>query len=115
MKIETILKYQKKEPVLKIARKRTTEKSRPFVKTPFITASPIFLERYRIFADLHFDENTKLITIKLPCLKSVYKLPQYAEVVVFSRISRLCLPLFLFYSAFDKVNDHSHAGMHIAR
>ena len=45
----------------------------------------------------------------------MHKLPQYADDDDSSQNSRLCLPLILFYSALDKYQEHSHAGLHIAQ
>ena len=42
--IETILKDQQRDPVLKIMYERITEKARPSERTPIITASPYLLE-----------------------------------------------------------------------
>ena len=85
------------------------------MKTPVITGGPFLLEYCRTFPNLYTDQNTKLITIKPPSLNKNDKLPQNADDNFSSQISRMCLPSNLFYSAFDKLHEHSHAGLHIAQ
>ena len=108
----TILKNQKRDTALKIEYKLITEMSHPVVKTPIETASPFY---YQLFPSLCTDENTKLITIRIPFLKDTDKIPQYTDDKFFSQTSRLCLPLNLFHSPFDKVHVHTHTGLHIAQ
>ena len=105
----------KKEPVLNIVKNWITESSRPALKTQIITASLVLLEFYRIFANLSFVEITQLNTFKSQTLERIYKLPHYNHDDFSSQISRLCLPLILFHSAFDKAHEPSLAGMHLAQ
>ena len=114
LSFEIILTYQIRYPVLKVVYKWITEKSGPAKKTPFTTATPFLLEFYRIFPSLYFGESTKLITIITQNLKNVDNLPQLTDDNLSSQISRSCLSLPLFQTAFDKFLEHSHAGLHIA-
>ena len=47
-------------------------------------------------------------------LEKIDKLPHYTDDNLSCRKSRLCLPMTLFYSAFDKVHEHSYAGVQSA-
>ena len=102
LKVETILKFQKRDPVLKMVYKWITEKSRPVKKTLIIAGSPFLLYYYRTFPKLYIDENTKLITIKTQPLQINDDLPQYIGDNFSSHTSHFGLPLTMFRSACDK-------------
>ena len=69
--IETILIYQKRDPVLEIVYKRITKISRPMIITLIITASLFLMENYRFFHILYIDEHYGLITFKNQLLKKM--------------------------------------------
>ena len=111
---QAILKNQSRDPVLKIVYEWTTEHSRPVLRTPATTASQFLLENYLFFPNLRVHENIKLIFINTQPLKNNNELPQYTDDNLSSQISPLCLPLNLFYSAFNKVHENSHFCLDIA-
>ena len=92
-----------------------TKKSRLVTKTPFIAASLHLLQYYRITTNLILDADSGLTNSKHQLLKKIDKHPQYADYILSSQNSRLCSPLALFHSAFDKVYGHSHAGLQLAQ
>ena len=106
--------YQKNN-VLEIAYKWITEKSRPVVKTPILTASPFLLKNFRIFPNLFIDENGKLTTIKSQHLKNNEKFQQFNDDNLSSERITLSLPLSLFQSAFDKHHEYSLNDMQIMK
>ena len=92
-----------------------TKKSRPVTKTRSITASLHLLQYYGITTNLILDADSGLTKSINQLLKINDKHPQYADYILSSQNSRLCLPLALFHSAFDKVYGHSHCGLHLAQ
>ena len=50
LNVGTKLKYQKRDPVLKIVCEWFTEESRPVVETPVITVGPFLLQLYHFFS-----------------------------------------------------------------
>ena len=97
MNMQTTLKNQERDLVLKTLYKWLTENSRHVTKAPFITASPFLLETYRFFPNVYFDKYVGLITFNL---KNNEKLTQYTVDMVCSQDPRLCLQLILFHSSF---------------
>ena len=95
---------------LKIGYNGITEMSRLVVKTPVITANPFLLEYFRDCFQV-CKLMTLPTTIEIQTLKKIDELPHYTDDNLCSQISRLCLPLNLLNSAFDKDCEHSHAGM----
>ena len=69
-----------------------TEKSCLVVRTPDLTASPFFSEKYWLFQIVYFDETVKLTTNKTQPLKKYEKLPQYIDDNICSQMSSLCSP-----------------------
>ena len=102
MKNETVLKDQKKNLELILHYKWVAVTSRPMIKTMIISASPFLLDFYRMFRNVYFGEQTRLITVMKQLLKNNDKLPQNADDNLTSQISCLGLPLTLFHSSFDK-------------
>ena len=88
MKIETILKYQKIDVVLKILYQRITESSTVVTKTPIITASH-FLDSYWLFPNLQLDEHNGLITFLNQLLENSDELPQFTDDMLSSQNYRL--------------------------
>ena len=70
--------------------------------------------KYRFYLNLYIDEATKLTIIKTHPPKNNDELPSKL-MIIFSQISRWCLPLSLIYFAFDKNHEHSRAAPHIAQ
>ena len=89
--------------------------SRPVVKTPALSALPFLLRSYSISQNLYMDENTKLIIFKILPRKFEDELPRCAIHKIPSQISRLCLPLNVFFLISIKFREHSHAGLHMAQ
>ena len=82
-------------------------------KTPIITASSTLLYYYRVFFILYIDEVTGRITIKNQFLKSFDKIRQNTDDNLSPQDSRLCIPLALLHSAFDKLHEQPHSVLHI--
>ena len=76
-------------------------------------ASPILLDYYKFFPSLGIGDRTGLVTSETQILESRHKLVQFLDHNLFSQVPRLCLPLALFISAFDKVHEHYHAALKI--
>ena len=62
-----------------------------------------------------FAENFKLTTIKTQPVQNSFKASTVHTYNLSSQRFRLCLPLILLHSAFDKIHEYSHAGLHNAR
>ena len=89
MDIETILKFEERDPVVKIVNEWITGNSHPMTKTPNTTGSSFSLKFYRLVSCLYIDELTGLITIKNQLLKNKDKLRQGTDDNLSSQKSRL--------------------------
>ena len=73
------------------------------------------LEKRRLFPNLNFDEKNELTTIETQPLKNNSKILQYTDDTFSSQMPRLCLQLKLSHTAFDKIQEHSLAGLKFAK
>ena len=70
------------------------------------------MEDYQLLTNLYNDEKTEMIKSKIEHLKNIDKLTQCSIDNLSSQTFRSCLTLTLFHSVFDKIHEHSHAGLH---
>ena len=107
--IKTLQQQQSQDPVLRTVYSWLVNNKKPEFVTPLITGTPFLHVYYKRFSQLFIDESTNLISLYItnPITKQS-STPDFVQDTI-----RICLPFRMFKTVFNKLHEHSHAGMKI--
>ena len=108
--ITTLQQQQSQDPVLRTVYSWIIKIEKPETLTPLITGTPFLHAYYKRFSELFIDDSTNLISFytKHPTTLNQSFTPDFVRATI-----RICLPLRLFKTVFNKLHEHSHTDIKI--
>ena len=106
--IKTLQQQQSQDPVLRTVYSWINNNEKPESLTPLITSTPFLHAYYKRFSQLFIYDSTNLISLYItsPTVINQPSTPDFVHTTI-----RICLPIRMFKTVFNKLLEHSHTGI----